>query len=183
MAISSWQDGIPLKVLPVGINYSSFTRFGKNIFINFGEIIEQKDINISQSDGIRNNAFNELLERQLKNLVFEIKKEDTEKQHTLLEYKPAVFKKIALFPVAGIGWLIHFPLYLPLKSFTKKKTGDTDHYDSVLTGLLLLLYSFYLVLLTLVLFFITKSPLSFLLLAVLPFTAWSYTQLKSQLDK
>ena len=29
LAISSWEDGIDLKVLPVGINYSSFRRFGK----------------------------------------------------------------------------------------------------------------------------------------------------------
>ena len=37
LAFSSWEEGIPLHVLPIGINYSSFRRFGKNIFINLGE--------------------------------------------------------------------------------------------------------------------------------------------------
>ena len=32
LAIKAWEEGIPLKVVPVGINYSSFSRFGKNIF-------------------------------------------------------------------------------------------------------------------------------------------------------
>ncbi|MBK5271365.1 MAG: 1-acyl-sn-glycerol-3-phosphate acyltransferase, partial [Bacteroidia bacterium] len=43
LAIASWDENIPLRVLPVGINYSSFRRFGKNVFINFGETIEKKD--------------------------------------------------------------------------------------------------------------------------------------------
>ena len=36
LATTSWQEGIDVKVLPVGINYSSFRKFGKNIFLNFG---------------------------------------------------------------------------------------------------------------------------------------------------
>ena len=53
LAISSWENDIPLIVLPVGINYSSFRKFGKNIFINFGEIISKEDIPISDTDGKR----------------------------------------------------------------------------------------------------------------------------------
>ncbi len=44
LAISSWENNIPLNVLPVGINYSAFRKFGKNIYINFGEIISKEDI-------------------------------------------------------------------------------------------------------------------------------------------
>ena len=44
LAINSWEENIPLEVLPVGINYSSFRRFGKNVIINFGNIITQEDI-------------------------------------------------------------------------------------------------------------------------------------------
>ena len=44
LAINSWEENIPLEILPVGINYSSFRRFGKNVIINFGNIISEKDI-------------------------------------------------------------------------------------------------------------------------------------------
>ena len=46
LAMKAWEENIPLKVLPVGINYSSFHRFGKNMFINFGEIITKEDFNM-----------------------------------------------------------------------------------------------------------------------------------------
>ena len=43
LAIKAWEENIPLQVIPVVINYSSFRRFGKNIFLNFGSpIIKEK---------------------------------------------------------------------------------------------------------------------------------------------
>jgi 1-acyl-sn-glycerol-3-phosphate acyltransferase len=35
LAIAAWEQNTPVKVLPVGMNYSSFHFFGKNIQINF----------------------------------------------------------------------------------------------------------------------------------------------------
>ena len=37
LALTAWQHNIPLKVLPLGINYSSFRKFGKNMHLNFGK--------------------------------------------------------------------------------------------------------------------------------------------------
>src|SRR5690606_1985030 len=51
LAISSWDDGIPLTIIPVGINYSSFRRFGKNVYINFGKTITQEDVDHSNEIG------------------------------------------------------------------------------------------------------------------------------------
>src|SRR4030095_14880306 len=51
LAISAWQQKIPLKVLPLGINYSSFRKFGKNVILNFGEIITATDFNIDVNSG------------------------------------------------------------------------------------------------------------------------------------
>ncbi|MEQ1554412.1 MAG: 1-acyl-sn-glycerol-3-phosphate acyltransferase, partial [Ferruginibacter sp.] len=34
LAINAWDLGIPLQVIPLGINYNSFTCFGKNIQLN-----------------------------------------------------------------------------------------------------------------------------------------------------
>jgi len=44
LALSAWQQNIPLKILPVGINYSSFRTFGKNVFLKFGSLINKEDI-------------------------------------------------------------------------------------------------------------------------------------------
>ena len=71
LALKAWEENIPLKVLPVGINYSSFFRFGKNIFLNFGEIIEQDHIKKMEADGHRHQFFFTILSQQLQQLVFE----------------------------------------------------------------------------------------------------------------
>ena len=183
LAMKTWQENIPLKVLPVGINYSSFRRFGKNVFINFGDIINKEDFNLSEAEGLRHQSFNNKLLHQFEKLVFEIPKTDKQKQATLLELKPALFKKIILSVPGAIGWIIHAPLYLPVRRFTLTRTFNNDHYDSIMTAILLFAYPVYLLILSLLLFLFIKSWWVFLLLLILPFTAWSYTQLKPQLDK
>jgi len=182
LAISSWEDGIPLRVLPVGINYSSFRRFGKNLYINLGNIIHKEDIK-GETDGLQHQSFNVLLERELKQLVFEIEPNDIISQKVILEQKPSLVKKTLLAIPALFGVLIHTPLYLPLKQFTNKRTMSTDHYDSVLTGLVMVTYPVYLITLTVIILLLTSNWFSLALLIILPFTAWSYIQLKPQLDK
>ena len=183
LAISSWEENIPLEILPVGINYSSFRRFGKNIIINFGNIITKEDIDWNSSGGLRYQVFNNKLNEQLKSLVYEIAKQDKEKKQELLEKKPFLLKKIMLIIPAFIGWLIHLPLYLPVQKSVFRKTAHNDHYDSVMAAILLFTYPLYLLLISFIAFYITKSSLSFLFLLLLPFTAWCYVQLKPQLDK
>ena len=183
LAIKAWEENIPLKILPAGINYSSFTRFGKNVFINFGEVITKEDIDWNSTEGTRNLSFNNLLRRQLQQLIFEIDKDDKAKQSTILEAKPSRLAKILLTVPAAIGWIIHTPLYLPVKKFSLKKYSKTDHYDSVLAGILLFAYPVYLLLVILLAFVIIKTAWAVLLFIFIPFTAWSYVQLKEQLDK
>jgi 1-acyl-sn-glycerol-3-phosphate acyltransferase len=183
LAISSWNMNIPLRVLPVGINYSSFRRFGKNVFINFGSPIVSSSILADDTDGMSNVTFNKLLNDQLQTLVVEASKKDTDRQRKLFELKPSIIRKSVLFLPAVAGWLIHFPLYLPIKIFTYRKTNHNDHYDSVIVALLFVAYPIYLVLVCLLLFYFTATSLSFFCLLLFPFLAWSYVQLKPQLDK
>ncbi len=183
LAISSWQKNIPLKVLPVGINYSSFRRFGKNIFINFGETINKEVINLEETEGLRHQSFNKILRLQLEQLVFEIPVKDKQQQKKLLELRPSLFKKTILAIPAAIGWLVHAPLYLPARHFTWKKTFNNDHYDSIVTAILLFSYPLYLLLISVLLFISIKSWYALAVLFFLPFTAWSYVQLKPQLDR
>lgn len=182
LAISSWQDDIDVKVLPVSINYSSFRRFGKNIFLNFGSIISKKNIDINESDGKKHQAFNDKLRQELQHSIFEIQKEDKQLQEKLLVIKPAMIFKILFALPALTGLLLNAPLYLPVRYFTRSRTSDTDHYDSVLIALLIFLYPLYLLLIGFILFFFTGSWLSFLAFIVFPFTAWAYVRLKRQLD-
>jgi len=182
LAYKCQQENIPLKILPVGINYSSFKRFGKNLFVNFGNIFTANDFDKNLSDGAWNQVFNNKLQEELSPLVFEIEKEDKMKQKELLEIKPSLLTKILLAIPAAIGWLIHAPLYLPIKYWVNKKYNDTGHLDAMQIVLPLLIYPCYLLLITFLLFFTLNTYWAFLLMIVLPFTAWSYVQVKEQLD-
>ena len=182
LAIKCQDENIPLKILPVGINYSSYRRFGKNIFINFGNLFSMNAVDKSLSDGTRHQAFNNHLQQELKPLVFEIEKTDKEKQKEILEIKISTIKKVLLVLPAAIGWLAHAPFYFPVKKFVFKKFGKTIHIDSMLIALPTFIYPLYLLLIVLLLFLFIKSCWVFLSFLILPFTAWSYVQVKRQLD-
>ena len=182
LAISSWEEGIPLKVLPVGINYSSFKKFGKNIQLFFGEFITAADTAPDNGHGKSIQSFNSNLLQQLQPLVFEIDKNDQAQLRKAFHVGQSTAKKVLLFIPAAIGWLIHAPLFYPIKNYVLKSPLDKEHYDSVVVAILLLAYPLYLLLLTGITFFITHRWESLLLLAVLPFFAWAHVQLKQQLD-
>ena len=80
------------------------------------------------------NEFNDKLQQQLQSLVFEIDKNDTEKIKKIFLYPSAFFKKIMLFIPAVAGYLFHFPLYYLIDVFIKNKASD--HYDSIMVGIL-----------------------------------------------
>ncbi len=183
LAFSSWDEDIPLEVLPVGINYSSFRKFSKNVFINFGEEITKHDFDLDHADGKRNQSFNNKLTGQFHQLVFEIDKNDIQKQKQLLKIKPSSLTKMFLLIPAIIGFLINTPLYLPIKKLTYKGTWDNDHYDSVLMALLLFIYPLYVIFVTIIVFILTHNLFSWLLIIFFPFSAWAYSRLKPQLDK
>lgn len=183
LAIKAWEENIPLNVLPVGINYSSFRLFGKNVIINFGNPIIKEDITISESDGIRNAAFNQLLKNELEKLVIEIPNEAIQKRKELFYIHQPVYKKILLFIPAIAGWVLHAPIFLPVKNYAWKRTKGTDHYDSVIIAITLVFYPFYIVFLSVFFAVLAKSLLVFLIILLLPLLAWSYIQLKTQIEK
>lgn len=183
IAFSSWDEGIPLEVLPVGINYSSFRRFSKNIFINFGEVLTVHDFDLKHTHGRRYQFFTTKLEEEFHKLVYEIHKDDIQKQKKLLEKRPSLPAKLILFIPAVIGFIIHAPFYLPIKNFTYKRAWNNDHYDSMIVSSLLFLYPFYVIILVALAIVLTDNFYFLLLTVALPFTAWAYVQLKRQLDK
>lgn len=179
LAISAWEHGIPLKIIPLGLNYHSFASFGKNIIANFGEFITENNIAFKKEDayGVKVQTFNTALKTQLEKLVIQIKPAEEKILKQTFDIPVSSLKKILLFIPAFFGFILHAPLYIPLQKFSFKKFGKIDHYDSVMVGMLFLLYPFYLVLVSLItLYFLEAWALCTFLL--LPFFAWSYVQLK-----
>ncbi len=180
LAISAWKDGIDLAVLPVGINYQGFQSFGKNIHLLFGNVISKKDIDHQNGFGKSVQSFNQLLQKELTPLVYEVEPNDREKLETLFKVNLPVAVKIILAFPALLGLLLHFPLYYPVKLITAKTSRHNDHYDSILVGILFLAYPLYLGLLAFVSSQLLPSKYLWLVFLVVPFCAWSCLQLKSQ---
>ena len=183
LAIQSWENGIPLRVIPVGLNYSSFRLFGKNVHVNFGKPITQHEIPSDWSDGLRHQRFNELLQTELQQLVYEI----PSTHHHLLEEKLgsqlSPLEKQLLYLPGLLGRIIHLPLYRPIQKFTLQKFGDTGHCDSVISALLLLSYPFYLLIVFLILMAAGLSMLGTAITIILfPLLAWCRVRSKAEFD-
>ncbi len=181
LALKAWQKQIPLQVIPVGLNYSSFRKFGKNVWINFGTPITADAIDLRQSEGLQHSQFNAQLKEQLEQLVLEIPKGSSALREQLKVAPPVILKIVLALP-ALLGLLLHAPLYLPIKHFTWTRTRSNDHYDSVLFSLLLLIYPFYLAAIAFLCHIAIPWRYAWELFLLLPFCAWSYVQLKSQLE-
>lgn len=181
LAISAWQQGIPLQVVPVGFNYSPFRIFGKNVFINFGEPLQQHSVLAETGDGKQLAAFNQQLQQQLQSLVYEIDAKDEHAIREKLCVPPPLIKKIILTPFAFAGWALHAPFYYSLKAFTQLHF-DNDHFDSVIVCLSMLLYPLYLLLLILATWIAFNGAAAFIITLLLPFTAWACVQLKPQIS-
>lgn len=184
LAIAAWQQNIPLIILPIGINYSSFNLFGKNVHINTGKPISYKNmVNNFNDNGRLLNEVTNSLEQQLQMLVYEIGLNDKQNQASIFYMPISILKKIVLFAPALVGWLINFPLYFLLKKIIEKKAVHTDHFDSIMFCLLLFTYPFYLVLWALILYLWGANYWWALVFFIGPFTAWCYVMLKQQTDK
>ena len=180
LAQSSWQQGIPLKVLPAGINYQSFSSFGKNIQLGFGNIITEQDIPNNEGYGKTINGFNDKLRGELKTLITEVESTEKEKIRNQFFVQQPVLKKIILFLPAIIGYLLHAPVYMPVKRIASVKGGHNDHYDSLMVGLLFILYPFYLLLFCFLVYWFIGGYWWLSVFILLPFCAWSFVQLKRQ---
>ena len=180
LAFSSWEEGIDLTILPTGINYHSFTSFGKNVQVNFGNTFNWNEFDRKNMDGISINQFNTKLKNELTNLVEHIDSKDIETIKNKFSTSPSAIKKGLLFFPSLIGKWIHAPLYLPLQKWSWKAVGGNDHYDSVLIGLLFILYPFYLSIFSFVIYAFVGSWYWMIPFLLLPLLAWAFVQTKRE---
>lgn len=176
LALTAWRKNVPLMVLPSGINYSSFKKFGKEVHICFGEPIHAIQSSGEEISGKEINEFNEQLEHELKKLVYEIAPNDKVKKQAFFKTNSSPLNILLLIP-AAIGFLLHAPLFFLCKSFTDLRFTHSGHYDSVLHSLLILFYPIYLLLLFFILLINLNLLIALSIFLVLPFTAWCWVQM------
>jgi len=179
LATSTWEEEIPLTVLPVGFNYNTYRNFGKNVFLNFGKPLNEEEVMRHRTDGRMFLTFNEQLHSSLQDLVFEIDPNDEKTIKEQLSVAVPMWKLLLLVVPAVAGFLLHAPLYYPAKAVTTHYF-DNDHFDSVLASLLVLAYPIYLLLACLVVAFVFGWIVSLLTFVTFPLTAWCLVQLKPQ---
>lgn len=178
LAINSWKQNIPLKVMPVGLNYSSFRYFGKNIHIHFEDPITSTGIPLYESEGKAIQDFNKKLYHALSQSVYEINEKDYVSRQQLFNTEHPLFVKAALAIPALLGWLIHLPLYVSALFLIQKRFAKSGHFDSILVGLLFFIYPLYQLLVFTLCFILTHSGWSFALFPLMPFCAWAWLQLR-----
>jgi 1-acyl-sn-glycerol-3-phosphate acyltransferase len=183
LAVTAWEKNIPVNILPVGINYSSYKLFGKNIHLHLGEPITAVQLkNKTNESGRLLNEITDSIEIQLKKMVYEINKADKKKQAEIFYIPVPLVKKIILTVPAVLGLLTHYFLYWPVKKLTGKGLSEDGHFDSIVTGLLFILYPFYLLVWIMAGIYFTGNWYWVFVIICFPFFAWSYVQLKTQID-
>jgi hypothetical protein len=163
-------QGVSPAVLPAVITYNGFKHFGKKVFLMLGSAFPATTFFTTntkqQNEASQRNNFNNHVMEQMTSLF---------KEPPSKKYKRPLY----LFPIIGIAWLWHTPLYISIKTFVAYKTKGTVFYDSVLFALLLFIYPLYLILLF-ILLYKTGVPnfMNCLIIAAHPLLAIIYTQSK-----
>jgi 1-acyl-sn-glycerol-3-phosphate acyltransferase len=162
--------GVRPAVLPAVITYNGFRHFGKKIFLMLGSTVPATQFfdktEVANNAATQRNNFNNHVIQEMLSLF---------KEPPTKKYKRPIY----LFPVVGIAWFWHAPLYLTIKTFVSYKTKGTVFYDSVLFALLLFAYPLYLCLLFVLLSSIGVDGMTnALIIAAHPLLAIIYTQTK-----
>lgn len=151
------------RVMPLGIAYHSFDRFGKLVNINIGEPVGVQTLLFFEEEAKNMRQFNFCMHEKIERL--------------LIGPNSKKNKNSALWPFlclpAMAGFILHIPLYTFLKKAIRKKTAGTVFFDSVLFGSLLILYPLYLMLAAIFLCLMQMPALLlFCILLAHPLTAW-----------
>lgn len=174
LAFSSWQQGIDVKLIPLAFNYDTFKKFGKELHLNFGTEIK-KELFISDTDGKQLNDVTQEVQKQLQSLIYEAKNEQEAKKY-FYSKKNKLVTAFLLFP-GLIGWFTHAPLFYTCRVITELRFSKSDHYDSVLIGLLVLTYPIYILLCAIIAgSYDVFAGLSIVVL--LPLLLWTWLQVK-----
>lgn len=152
------------QILPVGIAYHSFERFGKEVVLDAGTNHNPQELLPYETDTASNLLFfNKRLKQELFRRIHAYPCNNTTDEKSVFA---------SLF--SALIRVLHLPLYLPVKKRVRSATTGTVFYDSVLFATLPFLYPFYLLLLGLLLGILLSSKLFFLPMLFFPLLAMLY---------
>jgi len=135
---------VPLKIIPISITYNSFSSYGKNVLISPGNAMNASDLFPHNEEAKNFLHFNNELKTSLNNLI---------QYSSEMNDHPNIPQKA----LASIGHFLHLPLYKLISNTIRKKTTGTVFYDSVLFGVLMLVYPIYLLLFAGLIYWISES--------------------------
>lgn len=165
IANTCWKEGIPLKILPLGMGYSSLKKMGKSVHIQSADLLTQQELMPYKEEAKNYVFFNQVLFKKMEQLI------------TVPVFKPQ--PNLASRILGKIGTILHRPLYHLLSGFVQKKTRNTVFYDSVLFGLLFFCYPLYLLILGILLTMFQLPSFTVLLIICLhPLLAYFATSSK-----
>lgn len=171
LALSAWQQGIPLRILPVALNYSSFKQYGKSMHIFFGAIFSQEVVPTGQLQGRQILAFNKRLQAGLQPMVYELDPADKPRLKALFERPLSTPLKFLNGLPALLGYILHWPVHAIANAITQARARESGHYDSIVIGLMFFIYPIYLALIAWLVFALTDSALSLSIFILLPLLA------------
>lgn len=179
LALSAWYQNIPLQILPAGINYHSFSRFGKRVQLNFGTPFSKNQLNLGAGFGKDVQQFNQYLNEALQPLVITLPQPKNELLAAkFFPRKISTIEKILGFIPFVLGIIVHAPFYYPLKYVIKKIANQSGHYDSLLVGVSFLLYPIYVIAVAAVVYQFWGMGAAVLLVLALPLLAYAVVQYK-----
>ncbi len=155
-----------LRIIPTGLNYTSFAGPGKSLEMVYDKPITIADIGEPSMDAASLNRFNVLLESRMKPLTWQ------EEKVMKLHRDTPMLLRVLLFAPALLGWLCNAPFYYPLKRLAAKLNQGSVFYDSMLFGFLILLYPLYYLLFAGLLCFFLPCLTAFATALTLPLWGW-----------
>ncbi len=155
-----------MEVQTMGISYSSYDAVPKQVFIQYGAAINHRQVTDENEA-----AFYKNLNGQLRD---EIEKCIVSKEASNQPFTQKKLRRTLLFAPAAIAWLSQYWLYYLLRKIAKKKTAGSVFFDSVLFGLLLIVYPLFLILVSGFLVFFSGQIYWLSALIVLPLLTWCY---------
>jgi hypothetical protein len=161
-----------VSVIPVGLSYSTFKDVPVEVCVTEGRPILIDELTAAKPNEFYLN-FNGLLKQQLESIL--LSKEDFERENK----RSGVVKKSILAIPAFVGYITHKPFYYLCKRLAKRKTAGTVFFQSVLFSILLFTYPVVLFLITVISVLLTHQLFLWLLLLLLPLTAYCYKEYKS----
>ena len=145
LAFQCWQAGIPVRVIPTAINYSSFRSWGKQIHLHFSNPITLSDIPQNLSEGAAYQVLNQQIHQALAQTVYQVPNQQALESagYFLPKRHAREWMYYLLLPFSILALVLHAPLYAILHYLGLILVKENDHADSIMVGVGFFLYPIY----------------------------------------